>query len=237
MISQDEGYTTLWKGLLGGQQFIFRAELLAGGVAVGAFSKVQVFSDCLSFVRIARRLANDWQAGRRPRMPSKHRGLWQYFWRHHLTRCDIGQVDFQWIPAHGAMGNLVGREAFEARLNDVADSEAKGVLAAFVRRSEAYTKLQLRRTGLERSVPRSSRPCTLPLPLEQLLCRPHGVRRNAAALRKSRSSLTIRLHFSWSGRESRFAILSTSLASRSVFARLGGLPHPVGVRWLIYVVG
>ena len=129
--------TTVWKGLLGGQQSIFRAEILAGAVAVGSFSRVHVFSDCLSFVRIAKRLAWDWHEGRRPRMPTKHRDLWQYFWRH-LSRCHQGQVEFSWVPAHRALGQLVGREAFEAQLNAVADAEAKSVLAAFVQRSEAY---------------------------------------------------------------------------------------------------
>ena len=111
--------------------------ILAGAVAVGSFSRVHVFSDCLSFVRIAKRLAWDWHRGRRPRMPTKHRDLWQYFWRH-LSRCHQGQVEFSWVPAHRALGQLVGREAFEAQLNAVADAEAKSVLAAFVQRSEAY---------------------------------------------------------------------------------------------------
>ena len=137
VVSHDGQPVTVWKGLLGGQQSIFRAEVLAGAVAVGSFSKVHVFSDCLSFVRIARRLASDWCDGRRPRMPSKHRDLWQYFWRH-LTRCDQGNVEFSWVPSHQALGQLVGREAFEAQHNAVADAEAKSVLAAFVQRSEAY---------------------------------------------------------------------------------------------------
>ena len=137
VVSHDAQPVTVWKGSLGGQQSIFRAEVLAGAVAVGSFSKVHVFSDCLSFVRIARRLVSDWGNGRRPRMPSKHRDLWQYFWRH-LARCDQGNVEFSWVPSHQAIGQLVGREAFEAQHNAVADAEAKSVLAAFVQRSEAY---------------------------------------------------------------------------------------------------
>ena len=149
VVSHEGRPTTVWKGLLGGQQSIFRAEVLAGAVAVGAFSKVHVYSDCLSFVRIARRLANDWCEGRRPRMPSKHRDLWQYFWKH-LTKCDQGNVEFSWVPSHQALGQLMGREAFEAQHNAVADAEAKSVLEAFVRRSEAYRtyveKFQVRET-------------------------------------------------------------------------------------------
>ena len=82
VVMDGDRVVTLWKGLLGGQQSVFRAELLAGSVALGSFSQVRVISDCLSFVRIATRLLHDFQRDMRPRMPSKHRDLWQYFWRH-----------------------------------------------------------------------------------------------------------------------------------------------------------
>ena len=48
VVMDGDRVVTLWKGLLGGQQSVFRAELLAGSVALGSFSQVRVVSDCLS---------------------------------------------------------------------------------------------------------------------------------------------------------------------------------------------
>lgn len=46
IIAGASGPTRLWSGLVPGQQGVFRGELLAAAVAVGAFHHVTVFSDC-----------------------------------------------------------------------------------------------------------------------------------------------------------------------------------------------
>ena len=46
ILADTNGPTLLWSGLVPGQQGVFRGELLAAAVAVGAFHHVTVYSDC-----------------------------------------------------------------------------------------------------------------------------------------------------------------------------------------------
>ena len=153
IIAGSSGPTRLWSGLVLGQQGVFRGELLAGAVAVGAFHHVTVFSDCWAFVRKATRLLDRRANGLAVTLPKSHRDLWEMFWAN-VTSAS-GPVVIRWTPAHRKVEQLSGDEKWKALHNQFADVQAKQACADFVERCPAYVELvedYFRREGVARNI-------------------------------------------------------------------------------------
>eukprot|EP00438_Fugacium_kawagutii_P007144 Skav235458 [mRNA] locus=scaffold2803:11858:16510:- [translate_table: standard] len=99
--AQSDGtYQVVWHGRLPGSlQSPFWAELLAGSIAFASHRAVHLYSDCLAFVKCAKRLLLASQEGVRPVLPQRHLDLWTYFWIS-LQGADSSQCSVTWVPAH-----------------------------------------------------------------------------------------------------------------------------------------
>eukprot|EP00438_Fugacium_kawagutii_P004160 Skav214085 [mRNA] locus=scaffold1560:58394:59906:- [translate_table: standard] len=96
----DGTYQVTWHGRLPGSlQSPFRAEFLAGSIAFASHRAVHLFSDCLAFVKCAKRLLLASQQGVRPVLPQRHLDLWTFFWVS-LQGTDPLQCSVTWVPAH-----------------------------------------------------------------------------------------------------------------------------------------
>ena len=133
------GPALLWSGLVPGQQGVFRGELLAAAVAVGAFHNATIYSDCWAFVRKASRMLSRHANGRLVTLPKSHRNLWEVFWANATSA--RGTVRIVWTPAHRNVENLQGNEKWRAIHNQFADVQAKRACADFVARCPAYVEL------------------------------------------------------------------------------------------------
>ena len=131
-------FHNVWNGLVPGAQGIFRAELLAAGVAASLFSKCHIYSDCWSFVRKASRLLNRQALGLAVELPRSHRDLWEFFWNNATV---VGtEICVQWTPAHRSLSTLEGHELWLAKGNASADSAARALLKHFGDSSGDYRK-------------------------------------------------------------------------------------------------
>eukprot|EP00438_Fugacium_kawagutii_P016749 Skav228882 [mRNA] locus=scaffold2395:202260:205295:+ [translate_table: standard] len=99
--AQSDGtYQVVWHGRLPGSlQSPFRAELLAGSIAFASHRAAHLYSDCLAFVKCAKRLLLASQDGVRPVLPQRHLDLWTFFWIS-LQGADSSQCSVTWVPAH-----------------------------------------------------------------------------------------------------------------------------------------
>eukprot|EP00438_Fugacium_kawagutii_P016812 Skav203771 [mRNA] locus=scaffold206:191880:212068:+ [translate_table: standard] len=118
-------FTIVWTGRLpGSMQTPYRAELLAGAVAFASHRVVHLFSDCLAFVKVARRLLSAAQQSTRPVLPSHHLDLWTFFWLS-LQGADVTQSFITWVPSHRDYRRLDGLHRIHAWFNGCADKVAK----------------------------------------------------------------------------------------------------------------
>ena len=83
----------VWTGVLPtADQSTFRAELLAGIIAVHSSTALWLFSDCWAFVKVARRFLAAKRTGIEPRWPTANLDLWIRFWEA-LNGLDYGRSD------------------------------------------------------------------------------------------------------------------------------------------------
>lgn len=74
-------WNLVWTGVLPtADQSAFRAELLAGIIAVQSSTVLWLFSDCWAFVKVARRFLAAKRTGTEPRWPTANLDLWIRFW-------------------------------------------------------------------------------------------------------------------------------------------------------------
>lgn len=122
-------FDVVWQGPLPTlAQSIFRAEVLALGVAVGSVQRATIFCDNLQAVRIAQRLLSLPPAHRAGAIPSDHRDVW-FFFVMQATPLLVGCVDVKWTPSHRDWRSLSGPERhlafFNAKVDLVAKSEVR----------------------------------------------------------------------------------------------------------------
>eukprot|EP00438_Fugacium_kawagutii_P000813 Skav235098 [mRNA] locus=scaffold711:123242:131735:- [translate_table: standard] len=121
----DGSFEIVWSGRLPGSlQTPFRSELLAGAVAFASYREVHLFSDCLAFVKVARRLLLAAQRGQDPVFPSTHLDLWTFFWVS-LQGTTAANCAITWVPSHRDYRKLSGMERVHAWFNGCADKVAR----------------------------------------------------------------------------------------------------------------
>eukprot|EP00438_Fugacium_kawagutii_P004973 Skav222404 [mRNA] locus=scaffold4422:467384:476455:+ [translate_table: standard] len=121
----DGTFVVVWSGRLPGSlQTPFRAELLAGAVAFASHREVHLFSDCLAFVKVARRLLSAAQRGVSPVFPPAHLDLWTYFWVC-LRGATVANCAITWVPSHKDYRKLSGLERVHAWFNGCVDKIAR----------------------------------------------------------------------------------------------------------------
>eukprot|EP00438_Fugacium_kawagutii_P035419 Skav202009 [mRNA] locus=scaffold1829:120856:132547:- [translate_table: standard] len=121
----DGTFEVVWSGRLPGSlQTPFRAELLAGAVAFASHQEVHFFSDCLAFVKVARRLLLAAQRGLDPVFPLTHLDLWTFFWVC-LQGATVASCAITWVPSHKDYRKLSGIERVHAWFNGCVDKIAR----------------------------------------------------------------------------------------------------------------
>eukprot|EP00438_Fugacium_kawagutii_P007437 Skav210446 [mRNA] locus=scaffold1297:157056:161039:+ [translate_table: standard] len=121
----DGTFEVVWSGRLPGSlQTPFRAELLAGAVAFASHREVHLFSDCLAFVKVARRLLLAAQRRMDPVFPSTHLDLWTFFWVS-LQGATVANCAVTWVPSHKDYRQLSGMERVHAWFNGSVDKIAR----------------------------------------------------------------------------------------------------------------
>eukprot|EP00438_Fugacium_kawagutii_P015421 Skav221553 [mRNA] locus=scaffold1376:90100:92544:- [translate_table: standard] len=133
ILAQSDGnFQVTWHGRLPGSlQSPFRAELLAGGVAFTSHRALHLFSDCLAFVRCAKRLLLALQQRRRPVFPQRYLDLWAFFWVS-LQGTDPSQCSVTWVPAHRDYRTQQGMERVHAWFNTCVDKVAREAIRSAV---------------------------------------------------------------------------------------------------------
>ena len=116
--------------LPGADQCIFRAELLAGIIAVAKCPNAVIFSDCSSFVTTANECFSAKQDGLSVQLPEAEYDLWLVFWRV-LHLVPYSQPCIRKVKAHQDLDQITGRQYYLAFHNSCADSAAKVALTLF----------------------------------------------------------------------------------------------------------
>ena len=130
--------------LPGADQCIFRAELLAGIIAVAKCPNAVIYSDCSSFVMTANKCITAKRDGLSIQLPEAEYDLWLVFWRV-LHLVSYSQPCIRKVKAHQDLDGLSGWQYYLAFHNSCADVAAKDALALFPKKFLDAHKVCLRK--------------------------------------------------------------------------------------------
>ena len=117
-------FQVAWRGQLPmACQTPFRAELLAGSVALRLSTQVWLFSDCKAFVTVAKRTLQSKRSGQPLCLPRENADLWAYF-AESLDGLDADKSDVIWVKGHASYQACYGLSKIHAWFNHWADRTA-----------------------------------------------------------------------------------------------------------------
>ena len=117
-------FQVAWRGQLPmACQTPFRAELLAGSVALRLSTQVWLFSDCKAFVTVAKRILQSKRTGQPLCLPRENADLWAYF-AESLDGLDADKSDVFWVKGHVSYQTCSGPSRIHAWFNHWADRTA-----------------------------------------------------------------------------------------------------------------
>ena len=137
----DGTWDLVWTGIVPtSDQSAFRAELLAGLIALQSATVMWLFSDCWAFVKVARRFLEARRVGIEPAWPVSNLDLWIRLWES-LAELDCEQSSICWIRSHVDPAKVSGISKVHAFYNGVVDSIAKHTVRSFRSMSLMYQRL------------------------------------------------------------------------------------------------